>query len=172
MHPSVASTVNELGNIAYQRDRYDEAETYFRRILAIYQRIYGDHHYLIALATSNIATAFMGRKDYARAEGLFREAVRRYAETQGPNHSNTGIARIKLGRALLRQRRFGEAQTETLAGYEILSKQANPAISFLQNARKDLVAEYDSLGRHSEAARFLAELRDTASKAIMAAKGR
>jgi serine/threonine-protein kinase len=83
---------------------------------------------------------------------------------------NTGIARMKLGRSLLRQRRFTEAQVETLAGYEIMVKQANPSVTFIQNARKDLVAEYDSLKQPEKAARFVAELADTAKNATSVAK--
>ncbi|MEP6495431.1 MAG: serine/threonine-protein kinase [bacterium] len=165
MHPLVASTVNELANIAIRREQWVEAETQFRRMLAIYHAVYGDKHYLIGLATSNLASAFMGRKDYAGAEGLYREAVRRFTDAQGPNHVNTGIARIKLGRSLLRQNHFAEAQVETLAGYDVLAKQANPAVSFLQNARKDLVAEYDSLKQPDRAAKFRAEMAESTSKA-------
>src|SRR5204862_256343 len=84
---------------------------------------------------------------------------------QGPSHMNTGIARMKLGASLLRQRRFGEAQVETLAGYDIMVKQANPAVTFIQRARKDLVAEYDSLKQPEKAARFVAELADAAKDA-------
>jgi eukaryotic-like serine/threonine-protein kinase len=71
---------------------------------------------------------------------------------------NTGIARIKLGRTLLRQNRYKEAEAETLAGYEILTKQTSPSISFLRAARKDLVAEYEGLQRPEPAAKFRAEL--------------
>jgi len=170
MHPLVASTVNELGNIAINLQRYDEAEADFRRMLGIYRSTYGDKHYLIGIATSNLAGAYYGRHEYARAEALYRDAVRRLTEAQGPNHMNTGIARTKLGRALLHQRRFAEAQVETLAGYEIMVKQANPAVTFIQNARKDLVAEYDSLKHPEKAARFVAELADTASKSATGAR--
>ena len=158
VHPSVASTLNELGNIAYQRHQYDEAIAYHTRILDIYRKIYGDKHYLIALAISNLATAIYGKKDYSRAEALYREAVRRYTEAQGPNHTNTGIARVKLGRVLLRERRFAEAQVESQAGYDILVKQASPGLGFLLNARKDLIAEFDTLGKPEMAARYRAEL--------------
>jgi len=78
-----------------------------------------------------------------------------------PDHLNVGIGRIKLGRALLRQGRFAEAAVETRAGYDILIKHANPAVSFLRAARTDLIAAYDSLGRPGEAARFRAELADS-----------
>jgi serine/threonine-protein kinase len=157
-HPNVASVVNELGNIAYQRDHYDEAIAYFQRNLDIYRAIYGDKHYLIALAISNLATAIAAKKDYPRAEQLYREAVRRYTDAQGPNHTNTGIARMKLGHVLLRERRFAEAQVETQAGYDILVNQTSPGLSFLKSARKDLVAEWDTLGQPEKAARYRAEL--------------
>ena len=45
-----------------------------------------------------------------------------------------------------------------------MSKQSDPAVSFLKNARKDLVAAYDSLGEPDKAARFRAELADTLPK--------
>jgi serine/threonine-protein kinase len=73
-----------------------------------------------------------------------------------------GIAQIKLGRALLRQGRFAEAVKESSAGYEIVSKQTTPSIGWLQNARRDLVAAYDSLGSPDKGARYRAELADSA----------
>ena len=79
---------------------------------------------------------------------------------------------MKLGRSLLRQRRFAEAQVETLAGYGIMVKQANPAVTFLQNARKDLVAEYDSLKQPEKATRFVAELAETEKKSASLATGK
>ena len=41
-------------------------------------------------------------------------------------------------------------------------------MGFLKNARKDLVAAYDSLGEPGKAARFRAELADTLPKAATA----
>ena len=101
---------------------------------------------------------------------LFREAIGIFTETQGAEDLNTGIARIKLGRTLLRRHRYAEAVGETLAGYKILTRQTDPRVSWLVDARKDLVAAYDSLGQPEKAAKFRAELADTASKAVSAAK--
>jgi hypothetical protein len=41
-------------------------------------------------------------------------------------------------------------------------------VGFLKNARKDLVAAYDSLGEPGKAAHFRAELADTLPKAATA----
>jgi serine/threonine-protein kinase len=163
-HPLVAATLNELGNTAVRQRRLDDAEAAYARMVDIYRTAYQDYHYLIGTATSNLANVFMERKQYPRAEELFREAVRRFTETQGADHVNTGIARIKLGRSLLRQRRFADGAVESFAGYEILSPQMSPSVSYLRAARRDLIADYDSLGQPEKAARFRAEIADTASK--------
>jgi serine/threonine-protein kinase len=162
VHPSVAETLNELGNVASMRDQLDEAEARFRRAAEIYRAVYGDHHYLVAIALSNVAGIYMDKKDYPRAEQLFRDVVRRYKETLPADNVNLAIARIKLGRTLLRQGRYKDAESETLAGYTILAKQSSPSTSFIRGARKDLVAEYEGLNQPQSAARFRAELQATA----------
>ena len=49
---------------------------------------------------------------------------------------------------------------------DIVLKQTDPSIGWLTNARKDLVAEYDSLGMPQKAARYAAELADTLKAAV------
>lgn len=161
MHPRVASVLNDLGNIASQQRRFVDAESRFRRIEAIYREVYGDRHYLVALALSNRASVYQSSGQNRLAEPLFREAVARYAAAQGPGHTNTAIAHIKLGRSLLRQGMFAEARAESLAGYEIMVKEAGSGSSFLRAARTDLAIASDSLGRPDEAERFRRELADT-----------
>ncbi len=170
VHPQVASTLNELGGVALARGRFDEAEALARRVLAIYRTVYGRKHAFTGVGVANLASVYMKHNQYSQAEPLFREAIGIFTETQGAEHLNTGIARIKLGRTLLRQHRYAEAVGETLAGYEILAKRTDRGVSWLVDARKDLVAAYDALGQPEKAARFRAELADTAEKAADAAK--
>ena len=101
--------------------------------------------------------------DNARAEGYFRQALAAYEGAEPATSINVGIARIKLSRVLMRQRRYADAERQTRAGYDILVPQADSGISFLKAARKDLVVDYEALGRTAEAARFRAELTDSAA---------
>ena len=156
-HPSVAETLNELGNVASMRDHLDEAEARFQRAADIYRTVYGDHHYLVAIALSNVAGITYDKKDYPRAEQrFFRDVIRRYKETLPADNVNLAIAHIKLGRTLLHDNRYKDAEPETLAGYEILIKQSSPSTSFIHAARKDLAAEYEALNQPlpSRPARF------------------
>jgi serine/threonine protein kinase/tetratricopeptide (TPR) repeat protein len=164
VHPAVASTVNELGNAAFYRKDLAFAETSFTRMVEIYREVYGEKHHLFGIALSNLASVKVEQQQPAEAERLYRRVVVIFTEAQGAEHVNTGIARIKLGRALLRQGRYAEAAAESLAGYEIVSKLSDSRVTYLVNARKDLVAAYDSLKQPEKAVRFRAELADTLPK--------
>lgn len=124
-HPAVADTLNELGNLADMHDQLDEAEAYYRQEAEIYRAVYGDHHNFVAVALSNVAAMHMERKDYTHAEEMFRDVVRRFTQSLGPDNVNTGVARLKLGHTILKEGRDKDALAETLAGYEIVSKQAS-----------------------------------------------
>jgi serine/threonine-protein kinase len=164
VHPSVASTLNELGGVALREDKYDAAEQYFQRTAEIYRTMYGEHHYLYATALSNLASVYSAEKEWTRAEKLYRQALPIYIETQSSTHINTGIVRIKLGRTILRQRRYAEAEAETRGGYDILIAQMDPKVSWLVNARKDLVEEYEAMKLPDQAAKFRLEIAAAAGK--------
>ena len=169
VHPMIADTVNELGGLAYMRDQLDEAEKQYQRMADIYQAVYQGHYFGMATAESNLGTVYMDRKQWPRAEQFYRQALSRFIETQGPDHVNVGIVQEKLGHALLRQLRYREAAEHSLAGYEILAKQASPSASWLQWARKDLAEDYAALHEPEKARRFSAE-REAVAAAMQAAK--
>jgi len=143
-HPQVASTVNELGTNALASGKLADAEEYFGRMIQIYEKSYSGKHYLIGIAKSNLASVYMRREQWSRAEPLFRQSLVMYAQTLPPDHINEGIGRIKLGRTLLRQKQYDSARTELEHGASIVAKQANPSVSWLDNAKKDL-AELSTL---------------------------
>ncbi|HVS12054.1 MAG TPA: tetratricopeptide repeat protein, partial [Planctomycetota bacterium] len=157
--------LNDLGSAALMQDRLDDAEARFRRMLAIYREVYKDGHYLVGIATANLASVLTERKEYARAEELHREAIAVYERTLAPGNLHAAIGRIKLGRVLLRQERYAEAEVETRAGYETVLKQASPSVSWLRSARMDLAAEYEALGQPERAAEFRSGLAQGAEAA-------
>lgn len=156
-HPVVAEAVNEIGNVLAVQNQQAEAASHFMRAATIYRQVYGEQHYLVAIALSNVAYALMQQAQYGEAESLFRKVIASFSATLSPQNVNTGIARIKLGRTLLRAGKPAEAVPESLAGYGILSQQASPSISYLQAARADLAAAYEAIEQPAAAERFRAE---------------
>lgn len=153
-HQRVAFADNELGNVALRQGKLDDAEGDFQEALNIYRTVYNNKHYQVGITQCNLGGVYLERKDYPRAEQFVRDALDTYSKSVAPDHYNVGIARIRLGAALIGQHRFRDAEQETLAGYDILVKKANPNLIWIQNASKDLVQIYDALGEPAKAAKF------------------
>lgn len=157
-HPRVALVLSSLGSNAADMGKLDEAAVDFERMAAIYRSAYGEQHQMTAIALGSLAAVYLKKHEYAEAEGLFREVIDIYNKVLPPGHFNMAIAQARLGRALVSQKRYREAEEHTLGAYEILKKQANPSLDFLQGSRADLVRIYNALGQSAKAAKFKAEL--------------
>jgi eukaryotic-like serine/threonine-protein kinase len=168
-HPLVATALNYMASIELGRHNHAAAEQSFRRVADIYRATQGERHPFVAIALSNLASVYMDAGDYVRAEPIYRDVIGRLNETLEPQDLNIGIARIKLGRVLLREGKVEEAEQQSLAGYEILAKQTNPTVSWLRSARNDLIEAYSRLHQPEKATRFIAEqqaiTRDSAAAA-------
>ena len=55
---------------------------------------------------------------------------------------------------LLLHKKYKDAEAESRAGYEILNKQSSAPQRWIQNARTDLLHEYEALTQPEMAARF------------------
>jgi hypothetical protein len=74
---------------------------------------------------------------------------------------NVGIARSKLGRTLLRQKRHSEAEGHLAAAHAIFTKHGSQA--WLRNVQEDLAAVYTALNQPVKAERFRLELSQNQS---------
>lgn len=155
---TAASTLNQLGMLAYDAHQYDAARSYFTQAMDQWRATLGDQHPFIAIAYSNLGSVCLDEKDYGCAEKNYREAVRRL-DASSKDNLNAVIAHLKLGRSLLRQNRFREAETEDLPAYHYLVTHVAADNGFLRASRKDLAAIYDGLHRSDQAARYRAELK-------------
>ncbi len=163
-HAAVAGVVSSMGDLALDHDRYDEALALFGRSADIYRAALGPHSGPLGIMYGNLGSVELNRGDNPAAERYFRQALEAYSGAVPSGHLDVAIARVKLGRALLRQKRYAEAERSTRSGYEVLVALTDPSISFLRAARKDLIEDYTALGRPDTAARFRAELADTSAK--------
>ena len=152
-HPRRAYILNALGANAAARGRQAEAEQYYLHSADILRSVYGPDYYLLGTAKMNIGVTWFERHDYPRAERLLREALSIYAKTLPPGHLAVGMARARLGRTLVREARWRDAEPELLAGYEIANKEA-PTSDWGTAAREDLATTYTALGRPAEARKY------------------
>jgi hypothetical protein len=57
------------------QERFDDAERHFRRIGEIYRSVYGNKHYLVGIAESNLAGVYISRRDFTTAEKMYRSPL-------------------------------------------------------------------------------------------------
>ena len=160
IHPRVAGTLNELGKIAQQQGKLDDAEADFTRMADIYRSVYAGKHYYIGIALSNLAGVYVDQKRYPAADRLYREALQIYTQTLPPSHINIGIAHVRLGRSLVLENKFKEAEIESRTGYEMLAKQPSAPVKWVTMASTDLAAEYEALNQPDKAGKFRAQLAE------------
>jgi serine/threonine-protein kinase len=158
VHPKVAVMLNIMAGLDEQRGRLDQAESDLTRMLDIERSVYGEKHPSVTTAMANLANLYLEKKQYVRAERLYREVVQRFTEEFSADSMATGIAHIKLGRVLLRERHYQDAEAHSSAGYRILAKQVGPSMKFRRFACEDLAAEYEALHQPEKAKQFQVEL--------------
>ncbi len=72
---------------------------------------------------AHLGDVLLGEREYAAAEQFFREAVNALTERPLTGNVSVGVVEVSLGRALLRQKRYREAENRLTSGYAILIKQ-------------------------------------------------
>jgi eukaryotic-like serine/threonine-protein kinase len=157
VHPRIAATLGELGHLARKQGKLDDAEALYRRQGDIYRSVFDDKHYLHGVVMASLAAVWLERHDYRTAENLFRDAVARYRQTLPDDHPLISTAEIRLGNALVLQKRFAEAEGHSLAGLDAILRAA-PDLSWVAVAREDLVAIYEGLGQPDRAEQFRDEI--------------
>jgi len=103
-------------------------------------------------------TAYANEQKFPEAIADFSEALKMYSQTLPPEHKLIAITRIRLGRALLRQNHYAEAESQSRTGYLLLTQQPIPPQNWLTDARTDLVQEYEAMHQPLKAAYYRAAL--------------
>ncbi|MDR3763069.1 MAG: tetratricopeptide repeat protein [Acidobacteriota bacterium] len=163
-HPRVALVLNQSGMVAHEQGNLKEAEKDYKRAAQIYRNIYGENHHMFAAAMGNLGSIYLVEGKLGEAEAACRRAIAVCAATQSPTAVNTADNRIRLGRVLLREKRYAAAEAESMAGYQILTHNPGANSSFLARAREDLAAEYAAMGKPDRAEEYRKLLQSSSAQ--------
>lgn len=153
--PQLEFVLDSLGGVALKSGELNQAKQYYEKALAL-SRISGEASQRSGLETSNLGDVYSAEKNYPRAEQLYRQAFQLLSTNFPPGNINVGAAQLKIGHTLVLERRFRDAEPFLLRGYEVVSRQVSPTLSWSVNGRKDLATVYDHLNQPLKAAQFRA----------------
>lgn len=91
VHPSIASTLNNLGVLLTQLQRFPEAEPVMRESLAMRQKLYDDNHPEIAAGMGQLAALLTRQERYDEAEPLLQQALEMRRATLEPGHPHIAV---------------------------------------------------------------------------------
>jgi serine/threonine-protein kinase len=99
----IGSTYGALGE-------YKKAEVQHREAVAIFRRVFGDHHPDTLVATNDLAQNLVQQSRYDEAELLLRRNVADLRRTLGPHHLETLTTTHNLATLLANRGRYEEAE--------------------------------------------------------------
>jgi eukaryotic-like serine/threonine-protein kinase len=166
---------NFINNLAYcleQLKRLDQAEAWRRKWLAVVKERAGTDSVAYAGELAGLGVNLLQQQKWTEAEMVLRECLALRAKQQ-PDAWTTFSTRSMFGGALLGQKKYAEAESLLLNGYDGMKKHETtiptPGKVRLTDALERLVQLYEAKGNKDEAAKWRKELEGT--KAVQASKG-
>lgn len=144
-HPNIALGLNNLADVLRGQNKLAEAEPFYREVLEIDRAALPAGHPDIAISLGNLASLLLNQSRPSEAEPLIREALTIREKSQ-PDAWTTFNTKSMLGGALLGQKKFAEAESLLMTGYEGLHQRETtiPARSkvYIPEALERLVQLY------------------------------
>lgn len=122
-NPAILRFLDELANLYERRKEYDKAESVWREIAAFLHKNAGNDPRPYAAVLVKVGLNSLRQQKNAAAETILREALAIRRDKQ-PNDWETFHTESLLGVALLRQKKYAEAEPLLLQGYRGLKQRA------------------------------------------------
>ena len=108
-HYKVASSYQQLGNVAILKGDYDRAEEFFQQAVALWRTTRGPQHFRTVHALNDLATTYLWRTEFEKAMGAFEEITALQRVTLGDTHPELATTIENLANVLFRLNRQREA---------------------------------------------------------------
>jgi CHAT domain-containing protein/tetratricopeptide (TPR) repeat protein len=165
-HPDFAAAVGDLGELFYHQGSLKNAESLYRRSLAIREKVLSSNHPDIAESLNNLALLYKAQGAYAQAEPLLRRSLAILEKALGPNHPDVATSLNNL--ALLYQAQGAYAQAEPLyrRSLDIREKVLGPNHPDMATSLNNLAQLYRAQGDYVQAEPLLRRSLAISEKAL------
>ncbi len=141
----------KAGYYLNERGRYSEAEPLLQQALALYRRLLGEEHPLVATSLNNLAQLYDNQGQYAEAETLYQQALALYRSLLGEEHPWVATSLNNVGALYRNQGLYAEAEPllqQALALRIRLLGEEHPLVA---TSIDNLARLYKNQGRYAEA---------------------
>jgi serine/threonine protein kinase/tetratricopeptide (TPR) repeat protein len=164
-HPDTLLSMNNLALLYVYEHKYETAEPIYIKVLELQRRVLPREHPRRLASMNDLAALYIRTRKYAAAEPLMREALNSYDRS-----SNTWVrynCQSLLGASLAGQRKYAEAESLLLSGYQgMLQRKTTipwdrrPALNY---GAEWILQLYESWGKADKAAEWREKLQMNAT---------
>ncbi len=147
----LATTLNNLAGLYETQGRLAEAESLYKRSLAIRETALGPDHPDVVLSLVSLASMYQAQGRYAEAEPLNRHSLAIREKTLGPDDPSIVQSLLSLAGQYQVQGRFAEEEPLLLRALRIMEKTDGPDSWVTGLPLGMLAAMYQAQGRYAEA---------------------
>ncbi len=165
-HPSVATSLNNLGLLLYHQGKYAEAEPLYRRSLAISEKALGIDHPSVATSLNNLAELLDTQGKYAEAEPLYRRSLAISEKALGTDHPDVAKSLNNLALLLSTEGKYAEAEPLYRRSLAISEKALGTDHPSVATSLNNLGLLLYHQGKYAEAAPLLRRALAISEKAL------
>jgi tetratricopeptide (TPR) repeat protein len=152
----------DSGSESSERCKYEDAERFYNRALAIFEQALGADHPNVGIICNNLADLSVAQGKYAKAESLFKRTLAIFERKLGVDHPNVAATFHNLRALYLTQQKFDEAVVLQRRVIEIWEAKLPADHPDLAAARRSLAVLLEIEEKTDEAAKL-----DTQSLAVL-----
>jgi CHAT domain-containing protein/Tfp pilus assembly protein PilF len=150
-HPDVATGIDGLAGVYFDRGEYVKAEPLYLRALAIREKALGKDHPATAESLNNLAAVYTLQGKYGQAEPLYKRALDIREKALGDDHPDTATGIGNLGRLYHYQGKYGEAEPLYKRALNIREKALGKDHPKTAESLNNLAVLYSAQGKYVEA---------------------
>lgn len=157
----LGSLLQKIGSYLVQRDRYDQAEAFCLRSLAVQKQLIEESHPERAMTLAELARVRQHQGEYQEAESLYGQAIALLEGVSGKeNQLRLALSLHGLALFYTAMNRFQEAEVLFQRVLLIFAQQGDPDRHLLATALNDLAACYYNQGHYTQAEPLLLQALD------------
>lgn len=157
-HHEQGNALNNLGVIYRTQNRPDDAERAYRDAMHIYVESFGPEHLHVGVSLMGLAGVEMDRGDFQKGEGFARQSLTVLEKKFPDGHWIVDKGKGMLGRCLLGQKRYEEAEVLLVDAFEGLYAQFGDVDGFVESPLRSLIELYKITNNQEKASYYQAKL--------------
>ncbi len=151
LEEELARSLNNLANLYYFQEKYEQAEPLYMQALELRKQLLGENHPDSARSLNNLALLYKSQGKYEQAEPLLIQGLELIKQLLGENHPHAATSLNNLANLYYSQEKYEQAEPLYIQALELRKRILGENHPDTASSLNNLAALYKSQGRYEQA---------------------